>query len=103
MFGRLPLLLAQVNVLQNVVHVSWKTWPGVFFVFSLKPPTAAYPTSAFCGLIVTSWIGRFGSTALAPVTLTHVAVLAVPVPMPKPYWTLPSFVPTIALPFVVGA
>ncbi len=26
-----------------------------------------------------------------------------PVPRPKPYWTLPSFVPTIALPFVVGA
>ena len=29
--------------------------------------------------------------------------LSVPVPRPKPYWTLPSFVPTIALPLVVGA
>ena len=41
MFGRLPVLFAHVYVLQNVVHVSWKTWPGVFYVFSLKPPTAA--------------------------------------------------------------
>jgi hypothetical protein len=41
--------------------------------------------------------------AFPPVTLTHVAVSAVPVPKPKPYCTLPSFVPTIALPFVVGA
>ena len=41
MFGRLPVLFVHVNVLQNVVQVSWNTWPGVFFVFSSKPPTAA--------------------------------------------------------------
>jgi hypothetical protein len=41
MSGRLPVLFTHVNVLQKVVHVTWKTWPGVFDVFSLKPPTAA--------------------------------------------------------------
>ncbi len=41
MFGRLPVLLTHVNVLQKVVHVNWNTCPGVFFVFSSKPPTAA--------------------------------------------------------------
>jgi hypothetical protein len=34
---------------------------------------------------------------LLPVTLTQVAVLAVPWPRPKPYCTLPSLVPTIAV------
>jgi hypothetical protein len=103
MFGRAPVLFTHVNDWQNVVQVTSNRWPSWFGVFPLKPPTAAYPTRGFCGLIATSWIGRFGRTWLPPVRLTHVAVFGVPVPSPKPYWTLPSFVPTIALPLVVGA
>src|SRR5690242_13380133 len=103
MFGRLPVLLRHVNELQNVVHVTSKTWPGCVGVFWSKPPIVAYETSGFWKLIATSWTGRFGRTALPPVRLIQVAVSAVPVPRPKPYWTLPSFVPTTALPFVSGA
>src|ERR1044071_1412801 len=47
-------------------------------------------------------IGRFGSTALLPVTLTHVACEAVPVPRLKPICTLPSFVPAMATVCVFG-
>src|SRR6187200_2594360 len=82
MFGRFPVLFTHVNELQNVVHVTWKRWPGWLGVFPLKPPTPAYPTSAFCGLMATSWIGLFGRTAFPPVRLTQVAVFAVPVPRP---------------------
>src|SRR5215208_346230 len=103
MLGRPPVLFTHVNEWQNVVQVTWNRWPGRFGVFPLKPPTLAYATSGFCGLIATSWIGRFGRTLLPPVMFTHVAVFAVPVPSPNPYCTFPSFVATIALPFVVGA
>ena len=44
----------------------------------------------------TSSTGRFGSTALAPVTSTQVAEFATSWPMPKPIATLPSLVPAIA-------
>src|SRR4029079_7121809 len=47
-------------------------------------------------------MGRFGSTALLPVTFTHVACEAVPVPRLKPICTLPSFVPAIATVCVFG-
>src|SRR5690349_9223015 len=41
-------------------------------------------------------IGRFGSTALPPVTSTQLACAWIPVPRLKPIQTFPSFVPTIA-------
>src|SRR5690348_9823212 len=80
MLGRLPLLLTQLKVAQLAVHVTWNTCPWVLGVFSLKPPTAAYPTNGFTGSVATSRMGRLGSTALPPVTLTQVAVLALPCP-----------------------
>src|SRR3954466_4443568 len=103
MLGRPPVLFTQVNERRNVVPVPGKRSPRWLGVFPSKPPTAAYPTSGFWGLMATSWIGRFGRIALPPVMFPQLAVFAVPVPGPKPYWTFPSFVPTMALPFVVGA
>src|SRR6476659_2405826 len=97
MFGRFSLLFAQVNVAQPAVHVTWYTCPGVEGVFWSKPPMAAYPTNGLRGSVVTSSTGLLGSALLAPVTFTHVAVLAVPCPSPNPYWTLPSLVPTMAV------
>src|SRR4051794_29876056 len=54
------------------------------------------------GSIATSRIGRLGSVLLPPVTFVHVAEFAVPAPRPRPTWTLPSFVPTIARLDVAG-
>src|SRR5689334_4798798 len=55
------------------------------------------------GSIATPRTGRLGRTALLPVTLTHVACEAVPVPRLKPICTLPSFVPAMATLCFFGA
>src|SRR5215471_15892906 len=48
------------------------------------------------GSSATPRIGRLGRTELEPVTSTHVAWDALPVPRLKPIQALPSLVPTIA-------
>jgi hypothetical protein len=40
--------------------------------------------------------GRFGKTALLPVTFTQFAAFTTPVPRLNPIQTLPSFVPAMA-------
>src|SRR3954470_11607935 len=53
--------------------------------------------SGLSASVATSRMGLLGSTVLPPVTFTQVALFGTPVPMLKPYCTLPSLVPTITV------
>src|ERR1051326_5448563 len=105
MSGRLPVLFVQVKDAQLAVQSTRKRWPVVVGVLASKPPTAAEAIGE--GVVVGSMamprMGRFGRTALLPVTLTQLACDATPVPRLKPSCTLPSFVPTMATVCVFGA
>src|ERR1043165_1478028 len=105
MSGRFPLLSVQVNVAQFVVQSTRNRWPGVDGALASKPSSASPSIGAVVvvGSMEMPRMGRFGSTVLLPVTLTHVACDAVPVPRLKPICTLPSFVPAIATAGVFGA
>src|SRR5215208_1128181 len=105
--GRLPVLSCHMKLAQSTVQVTRNTWPGVAGVLPLKPPTAAYPTAGLSAVFMllgskaTSRMGRFGSALLPSVTFVQIDWLE-PVPMLRPIWTLPSFVPTIASDHVAG-
>ena len=62
----------------------------------LQPPTAANPVVGIVGWTATSRIGRLGSTAFRSVTFTQTAAEGLLLRL-KPYCTLPSLVPTIAI------
>src|SRR5215213_5888790 len=106
--GRLPVLSCHVKLAQSTVQVTRNTWPGVAGVLPLKPPTPAYPTAGLSAVFMllgskaTSRIGRFGRALLPSVTFVQIDWLE-PVPMLRPIWTLPSFVPTIASDHVAGS
>ena len=87
MSGRLPVLFAHVNEAQSTVHVTWNTWPGgrrrvrveaadrrvADHRRRVRVQRASDPST-------TSRIGRFGSTALPPVTFVQIAEFATPAP-----------------------
>jgi hypothetical protein len=71
MFGRFPVLFTHVYVLQNgrarqLEHVARRLLRVL-----VEAADGRVADERFCGLIATSWIGRFGSFAFAPVTFTQ--------------------------------